>query len=218
MSLSQDLHNLNAQLRANQSSDAKAIMAKATEELVRSGIAKKSLKEGDKAPEFTLPNAVGKSVELQDLLKQGAVVISFYRGQWCPYCNLELRSLQQALPAIEEQGATLVTISPQTPDNSLSTAEKNELTFEVLSDAGNAVAKQFGLVFQLPAELRPIYEGFGIDLQAHNGDETFELPIPATYVVAPDGTVARAFVDPDYTKRLDPEEIIAALKSLQVTA
>ena len=218
MSLDQDLQNLREQLRANQNADTKAIVAGATEELVRSGIASKSLKVGDKAPNFGLPNAVGESVELQDLLEQGAVVIAFYRGQWCPYCNLELRSLQQALPEIKAEGATLVAISPQTPDNSLSTAQKNELTFDVLSDVGNAVAKQFGLVFQLPAELRPVYDSFNIDLPAHNGDETFELPIPATYVVAPDGTVIHAFVDPDYTQRLDPAEVIAALQSLQVRA
>jgi len=113
-------------------------------------------------------------------------------------------------------GAQLVTISPQTPDNSLSTAEKNELTFEVLSDVGNHVARKFGLVYQLP--LRPIYASFGVDLPAYNGDDTFELPIAATYVIAPDRTIIHAFVDADYTKRQDPAEIVEVLKTMKVAA
>ncbi|NET68211.1 MAG: AhpC/TSA family protein [Moorea sp. SIO1G6] len=216
MTLSQDLINLNTQLRAQQPEEAKLIMAKAGEDLANSGIVDNSLNVGDKAPNFTLPNAVGKLVELQDLLATGAVVISFYRGQWCPYCNLELRALQQILPQIQKLGATLVAISPQTPDNSLSTTEKNHLTFEVLSDVGNKIAKEFGLVFTVPEELRPVYQNFGIDLPAHNGDETFELPIAATYVINPDGTITHALVDLDYTKRLDPEEIVSALQTLAV--
>ena len=214
MSLTQDLISLRQQLRSNQPQAIKAVMDKATADLADSGIAEWTLKVGEKVSNFTLPNAVGKPVELRSLLADGPVVISFYRGQWCPYCNLELRALQNSLPQIKNLGATLVAISPQTPDNSLSTAEKNELTFEVLSDVGNKIAKEFGLVFTIPAELRPIYEGFGIDLPAHNGEETFELPIAATYVVAPDGKIVRAFVDSDYTKRLDPEEILAALREI----
>lgn len=214
MSLTQDLANKLAQNQANLPPDVIPVMGKATEDLVKSGIARQSLKAGDAAPNFTLPNAVGKSVEMRELLSTGPVVISFYRGQWCPYCNLELHALQQALPEIQALGSTLAAISPQTPDNSLSTTEKNELTFEVLSDVGNQVACQFGLVFSLPEELRPIYQSFGIDIPAHNGDNTFELPIPATYVISADGAIAHAFVNPDYTKRLDPEDIVAVLRSL----
>ena len=118
------------------------------------------------------------------------------------------------MPEITAAGATLVAVSPQTPDNSLSTVEKNELTFEVLSDVNNGIARNYDLVFQLPESLRPIYTSFGIDLPAHNGDETFELPIAATYVIATDGTVAHSFVDADYTKRLDPADIVAALQKL----
>lgn len=119
--------------------------------------------------------------------------------------------MQLALPRMRELGATLVAVSPETPDNSLSTAEKNSLTFEVLSDVGNRVAHQFGIVFQLPEDLRPIYAGFGINLSAANGDDMFELPIPATYVIDTDRKICMAFVEPDYAKRLDPEEIIATL-------
>jgi len=218
MTLTQEINTLRQQIQANISEDTKAVMDQAMEDLVNSGIANQSLKVGDKSPNFSLPNAVGKTVELQDLLTRNPVVISFYRGGWCPYCNLELRSLQQSFPEIKELEATLVAISPQTPDNSLSTVEKNELEFEVLSDVGNQVAQDFGLVFVLPEELRPIYQDFGIDLPAHNGDNTFELPIPATYVIAQDGTIIHAFVEADYTKRLDPKEIIAALKKISVAA
>ena len=214
MSLTQELANYLAQSQANRPPEVKEVMGKATEDLVRSGIADQSLNTGDTAPNFSLPNATGQTVTLGNLLSSGPVVISFYRGQWCPYCNLELRALQAVLPDIQSLGAQLVAISPQTPDNSLSTTEKNELTFEVLSDVGNQVARQFGLVFSLPEELRPIYQGFGIDLPAHNGDETFELPIPATYVIKSDGAIAHAFMDPDYTKRMDPADILAALRSL----
>lgn len=218
MTLTQEINTLRQQIQAKMPEDTKAVMDKAMQDLVNSGVADQSLKVGDKAPNFCLPNAVGKTVELQDLLSRNSVVISFYRGGWCPYCNLELRTLQQSLPEIKELGATLVAISPQTPDNSLSTVEKNELEFEVLSDGGNQVAKEFGLVFVLPEELRPIYQDFGIDLPAQNGDNTFELPIPATYVIAQDGTIIHAFVEADYTKRLDPKEIIAALKKISVAA
>ncbi|NEP01028.1 MAG: AhpC/TSA family protein [Symploca sp. SIO2E9] len=218
MSLTQDLSNLRSQLKANLPENIKVVMEQATQELANSAVVNNSLKVGDVAPNFVLSNAVGYPVELQSLLKAGPVVISFYRGQWCPYCNLELRTLQQSLPEFKALGAALVTISPQTPDNSLSTAEKNELTFEVLSDMGNRVAREFGLVFTIPEELRLIYEEFGIDLPANNGDESFELPIPATYVIASNHKIVHAFVDADYTKRLDPTEIVAALRKFQVVA
>ena len=122
--------------------------------------------------------------------------------------------MQLALPRMRELGATLVAVSPETPDNSLSTAEKNSLTFEVLSDVGNRVAHQFGIVFQLPEDLRPIYTEFGINLSAANGDDMFELPIPATYVIETDRKICMAFVEPDYAKCLDPEEIIATLAKM----
>lgn len=214
MSLTDTLAQQQADIVAQLPQDVRDSMSTATAELAASGILEAATSTGATAPDFTLPNATGTPVQLSQLLSQGPVVLSFYRGQWCPYCNLELRALQQALPDISAAGATLVAVSPQTPDNSLSTVEKNELTFEVLSDVGNRVARDYGLVFQLPENLRPIYAGFGIDVPAHNGDETFELPVAATYVIATDGTIAHAFVDADYTKRLDPADIAAALQAL----
>lgn len=122
--------------------------------------------------------------------------------------------MQLALPRIQRLGATLVAISPELPDNSLSTVEKNDVTFDVLSDRGNLVARQFGIVFQLPVELRSVYRWLGVNVAEVNGDETFELPIPATYVIDRDATIRKAFVDPDYTKRTEPDEIVAALERI----
>lgn len=215
MGLSQELTAFREQFLGSQPEAIKATMARTGAELAASGVTERALKAGDRLPAGQLPNATGTVVDVRDLLARGPVVLAFYRGTWCPYCNLELRALQQALPEIEALGATLVAVSPQTPDASLSTAEKNELAFEVLSDAGNQFARACGLVFTLAKELQPIYAGFGIDVPAHNGDDTFELPLPATYVVAQDGTIAYAFVDADYTQRLEPAEIITALQTLK---
>jgi len=156
-------------------------------------------------------------VRLADLLERGPVVLTFYRGAWCPYCNLTLRAYQAALPAITALGATLVAVSPQTPDNSLTTVEKKELTFPVLSDAANVVARQYGLVVSLSEDVRPLYTAIGSALPAYNGDQSWELPMAGTFVIARDGTARLAFVDPDYTHRLEPAEIVAALRDLKAS-
>ena len=218
MSLTQDLADLAAQNAQKIPAEAQAVMARAGDDLAQLGLEDNSLKTGDRLPEFTLKNAVGKSVKSIDLLAKGPVVLAFYRGGWCPYCNLELRALQAALPDIQAAGAQLVAIAPETPDNSLTTQEKNDLSFEVLSDIGNQVARELGLVFTVPEYLRPIYEKFGIDIVAHNGDENFELPVPATYIVTPQGEIVHHFVNIDYRQREDPERILAVLKQLQVAA
>ncbi len=194
--------------------DVQAIMHEADERLADSSLLDTSLKVGDQIPNFQLPNAAGQTVSFQELLTDGPVVLSFYRGGWCPYCNLELRSLQQALPEIDRHGARLVAVSPETPDHSLSTADKLDLSFEVLSDAGNTVARRFGLVFQVPESLRAVYARFGIDLISQNGDESFELPVPATYVIDQSSTIVYAFVNTDYKQRAEPSAIVAALKRL----
>lgn len=216
MSLPQALADLQAKSREGLSEATLATMDQATADLKQSNIERQSLNVGDLAPAFSLPNALGQPVSLESRLQTGPVVISFYRGGWCPYCNLELRALQAVLSEIQMLGASLLAISPQTPDNSLSTQEKNTLSYEVLSDVGNQVARQFGLVFTLPASLLPIYADFGINLAAANGNNSFELPLPATYVVGTNGVIAHAFVDADYTKRLDPQEIIETLKKMPV--
>lgn len=215
MNLAQELTNLRIQAQTHLSADKLTTINQATEELRQSGIVNRSLKVGDRVENFALPNAVGNTIELKQLLATGAVVISFYRGTWCRFCNQELRALQEVLPEIQAQSASLVAISPQTPDNSLLTSQNNSLTFEVLSDVGNHVAHKFGIVYQLRESMRSVLQDFGVDLPAYNGDKTFELPIPATYVIAPNGKVPYAKVEPDFTKRLEPTQIVTALQTLR---
>ncbi|MFQ5432262.1 MAG: peroxiredoxin-like family protein [Nitrospinota bacterium] len=190
------------------------IMMGATQRLIESGIAEKSLKVGDNAPDFSLPDATGKTISLSDVVANGPAVLNFYRGAWCPYCNLELHVLQEACPEIENLGARLVAISPNLPDKSLTSIEKHSLKFDVLSDIGNKTAREFGLVYELDEELRPIYMQFGLDIPGHNGDESWELPIPATYLIGTDRKIAYGFVDADYTKRMEPEEILVQLEKM----
>jgi peroxiredoxin len=178
---------------------------------LRSGIAKTALKVGDSAPAIVLTNAKGSVVDVGSLLKRGPVIVSFYRGGWCPYCNFELRAYQQILPEIETAGASLVAISPEKPDDTLSTAEKNALRFEVLSDVGQKVGRAFGLVYEFSDELKWAYREFGLDIPGKNGADEWALPISATYVIAGDGRILFANSDPDYRDRVDPQDVLAVL-------
>ena len=191
-SLKTELDAFRVDFMAKASPEVREAMACADAELAASGIAQRALKAGDRVPDFRLPDVRGDYVRLSELLAKGPVVVSFYRGGWCPYCNLELRALQKALPEITRLGAQLVAVSPQTPDESLSTAEKNQLTFAVLSDVGSVTAKAFGIAFDIAEELRPLYPRFGHALPDKNGDESWVLPIPATYVIDRNRTVALA--------------------------
>ena len=185
------------------------------ETLVKTDIAKHSLKVGEKAPDFTLPDTFGKQVKLSELLQHGPAVVTFYRGEWCPFCNLMLRAYQNILPQIQALGASLVAISPQTPDYSLSTVEKKELTFTVLSDVGNTVARQYKLVFALPEQFRALYTNIGSDVPTFDGDTSWELPMPGTFIVAPDGVIRLAFVHEDHTRRLEPAALLDGLRTIE---
>ncbi|MCP3665260.1 MAG: AhpC/TSA family protein [Gammaproteobacteria bacterium] len=189
-------------------------MVEATAGLKRRNLEAGSLGLGARAPDFSLPDHTGQMRTLDDLLAEGVVVLNFYRGGWCPYCNMELNALQRWLPEIEAVGGKLVAVAPELPDKSLTTREKNNLQFEVLSDPGNVVARNFGLVFELPEALRPIYAKIGIDIPAYNGDESFEIPMPATYIIGRDGEIRYAFIDADYTQRLEPEVIVQELQQM----
>ena len=182
--------------------------------LKASGIADRVLREGDTAPEFELPDALGRTVRLTDLLKQGPVIVSFYRGQWCPFCNLELRGLQRALVEIDAAGASLVAISPNTPDVSRETVEKLELEFPVLSDRDNLVAKQFNLVYEMTEENVDMYMAIDRDVGEMNGTGKWELPIPATYVVDGERTIRYAFIDLNHRRRAEPSEVAAVAARL----
>src|SRR2546430_2162001 len=184
-------------------------------QLMNSGAAEQAFKEGAQAPDFTLPDARGNAVTLSHLLMQGPVVMTFYRGQWCPYCHLQLRAYQQALLHMQARGASLVAISPQTPDHSRALAEKLELTFALLSDMGNQVARQFGIVFTIAEAVRGAHKQVCADLPAFNGTDSWDLPMAGAFLIDQSGTVRMAFVDPDFTRRLDPSVIIARLNELQ---
>ncbi|MGH1439036.1 MAG: peroxiredoxin-like family protein [Cellvibrionaceae bacterium] len=217
-SLSEQIEEYKAGFRSKVPETIQATMAKATQSLAASDIAQKAPNTGDKLPTFKLTDQHGKNQTLEQLLSDGPLVITFYRGGWCPYCNLELRAYQDVLGEIKDTGANLIAITPELPDNSLSTVEKNELGFTVLSDVDSKYARSIDLVFTLPEELRPIYESFGIHIEAHNGSGQFDLPLAATYVVAQDGTIINAFVDADYTKRQEPNVAVEALKAHTVAA
>ena len=187
-------------------------MHRATAELVVSGAAARALKAGDKAPDFTLADPDGRPVSSADLLARGPLVVSFYRGVWCPYCNMELQALQAALPEFETLGAALVAISPQTAPNSRKSVRQNDLGFPILSDPHNDVAAAFGLRFAMPAYLVDLYKELKNDLPAFNGDPSWTLPMPGRFVIAQDGTVLYAEVNPDYTRRPEPEDMLPALR------
>ncbi|MCZ1008576.1 peroxiredoxin-like family protein [Streptomyces lydicus] len=193
---------------------AREVMDRAGRDLAASGQAERALHAGDTAPGFRLPTATGDTVTLDGLLSTGPVVLTFYRGAWCPFCNFALHALQQQHADITARGARLVAISPQVPDESLTLTEKHALAFDVLSDLGSDTAKQYGLSFDLPEDLAAVYDSLGFDLQRVNGGHPRTLPLPATYVIDRDATIRWAFVDTDYTRRAEPSDILAALDAL----
>ena len=182
--------------------------------MTESGMVNNALKAGTKAPTFSLPDPQGHSIGLSDLLQKGPLVLVFYRGSWCPFCNLQLRAYQKALPEMQKLGASLIAVSPQTPDNSLTIIEKAELTFPVLSDQGNRVARQYGLVFKLSDALQNLQKAFNNDITQFNGDQSWELPMPGVFVIDKTGTIRFASVDPNWTNRVEPAIILEQLKAL----
>ncbi len=180
--------------------------------------AKNALNVGAKMPSFKLNDASGKTVGSDTLLKQGNLVVVFYRGSWCPFCNLYLRNLQKSLAQIKEAGGNLVAVSIENPDNSLSVAKKNALDFTVLSDPNLTVARKFGIVYELPKETDELYKSHGLDVAKHNAMERAELPLSATYVVNRKGEIVYAFLEPDYKKRAAPEAILEALTKIKQPA
>lgn len=183
-------------------------------ENLRSSGAVPGIEIGQQAPSFTLPNAVGKPVSLDDRLAEGPVVVVFYRGAWCPYCDLHLRGMQDALSDIDARGASLVAISPQGPDESLSFAERLVLDFDVLSDLDQSVSTAWRLKFELPEALREVYRTMGMALDDHNADGSWNLPVPATFVLDGTGVVRARHVDPNYAKRMPPADVLAALDAI----
>jgi len=184
---------------------------KSIEDLNSQNITANSLKIGDKIPDFSLPNAINEIISSKDILEKGKMVIAFYRGSWCPYCNLELKALQENLSRITDKQTTLIAISPQSPDNSLTMIEKHNLQFEVLTDSQNSYAKQLGISFQLQDFVLPHYKALGINLADFNKNEENTLPVPAIFVVNEEGTIIYKFVDVNYMNRINIDELVDVL-------
>jgi peroxiredoxin len=168
-----------------------------------------------KFPAFELSDATGKIVSSVDIFATSPVLLTFYRGGWCPYCNLDLRALQSHLKEFQTVEVALVAISPELPDQAITTANKTGLDFTVLSDVGNKIARQLGILFQLPDAMHPLFKGKGIDLKERNGDDSFQIPIPALFLVDSDGTIRHSFVDPNYTHRLEPATALELANALK---
>jgi peroxiredoxin len=215
MELQQQLDAFKAEFARTAPVGRPALYEAKIEELRASFPLERAIQAGDQAPDFTLPDLQGRAVSLGTSLEAGPAVVTFYRVGWCPYCNIQLRAYQAVLPEMTVLGARLIAISPQLPDGSLSTVEANHLTFDVLSDVGNMVACSFGLVRSLPEELRAALRSNSKALPDINYDDSWELPVPATYVIAQDGGVALAAINVDYRNRLEPDAILAALRSLR---
>jgi peroxiredoxin len=192
-----------------------AVMHRVTDELIASGQAERALKAGDRAPEFALPDPEGKLVASRELLAKGPLVVTFYRGAWCPYCNLDLQALEEARPEIEARGASLIAVSQQTAANSRKSQRSNKLGFPIVGDKGGELAEKFGLRWHLPEDLKAIHKQLGADLVAFNGDNSWTLPMPARYVIGQDSIIAYAEINPDYTRRPEPSDVFSILDRLK---
>jgi peroxiredoxin len=216
--LAQELASMRQHFATELPIDVRRAMDDATATLVASGQARRTLQPGQCIVDFVLPDALGRPAASMALRAGGPLLITFYRGEWCPYCNLALRALQRELPAFTARGVTLVAISPEQPDHALTLQEKHGLAFPVLSDQGNAVARSFGLVFALPPKLRPVYASLGLDLPDRNGDASHELPMPGSFLVDREGIVLAAAVQADYRTRLEPADALDWIDRLLPTA
>jgi peroxiredoxin len=201
-------------LRRRQSAEGRAAYQALVDQLARAETAARALKVGDAMPPFVLPNAEGRLVASDELLEQGPLVICFYRGDWCPYCQAMLAALQAAIPRITAAGGRLVALTPDTGGRPLAAKRRQRLTYEILSDVDHAVGLQFGVVFQVPeAYRRRLAEG-GVDLPERHGSGGWMVPMPGTFVVDRGGIIRYAFVDGDFTRRAEPDAIVAVLEGL----
>ncbi|MFH1686240.1 MAG: peroxiredoxin-like family protein [bacterium] len=215
-----DIPSLQARLDSLSSSSASrvpaelmSVMKTGIQQVAEGTVLETALKVGDAAPTFGLMGTSGKVIQLPGLLKKGPVVLVFYRGGWCPYCNLQLAALQDVLPEIERLGATLLAIGPEIPDSGRATYTRHQLGFDLLSDVGNRVARSYGLAYAVPREMADALSKF-VDVAAYNGDDSGELPLTATYVINRQGIITYAFFEVDYKRRAEPVEILETLKQL----
>ena len=213
MSLEEELKAFATQIE-QASPDYGSWVAELVSDLKEEFAGQQALVPGDEAPMFSLPSATGEQISLRDRLDQGPVILNFYRGGWCPYCNLELRAYQALLDEIQSAGASLVAVSPQSPDDSLTTAEKEGLSFDVLSDHGSRVARQYGIAFELGGALKVVQEKSGYDLTQLNAAKDWCIPVPATFVIGSDGNIKLSHIELDYRNRLEPKYALDVVKSL----
>ena len=209
--LATQIQQFNIELAAQVPQEVLEAFGKSIEDLKTKNIEEKSIKIGETITNFSLKNAKNEVVNSSDILKNGKMIIAFYRGSWCPYCNLELKALQEKISEFKEKNATLVAISPQSPDNSLTVIEKHHLTFEVLTDKDNVFAKQLGIVFELQDFVLPYYHALGIDLSSFNKNADNSLPIPAVFVVNESSKIIYKFADANYMNRIDIDELLKTL-------
>jgi len=213
-SLGEQLKEMAAKSAARRPAGQRNAGSDAIAEVAKSGIVKSAKQVGDQAPDGTLMAWDETEHTLSDLWKEGPVVLTWYRGGWCPYCNLQMRAMQKSLDRIEGAGAKLVALSPELPENAKETAESNKLSFLILHDKESALAHEYGIVFDLPQSIVPMYRD-RLKLTERNGYDQLELPLAATYVVDTDGVIRWAFLEADYKLRAEPEDIINAVKNLK---
>lgn len=214
MSLQKRLDALKQEFSANVPANILEVMNHENEKLIASDIISKAIKVGQKLPDGKLTTLTGERVEIEQLINGKPLVISFYRGGWCPYCNLELQGLESISNEIRALGSNIIAVSPESISHTKQTKEKNDVSFDILSDEGSFFAKKLGLVFTLPKSLQDIYLTFNIDVEKHNGESKFELPIPTTLIVKPNKEIVYIFADGDYTNRSEPGSILKILREL----
>lgn len=212
MNLKEELGAFAQKMSINAPQEVLQTMGTEIGKLAESGIMSTALKQGNKAPDFELKDTEGNIVSLNSLVQKGSLVISFNRGNWCPFCNIELKHLQNKLCEINITGANLVVISPQLPEKSAELIAQNGFEYPILFDQGNEVARKFGIAFTLAEPLIPIHIAFGMDIPAHNGDESYTLPIPATYVINSNKEIVFSSINPNWMERADTNEYLTVLK------
>lgn len=211
MSLKEDLGAFAQQLSQNVPQEVLQTMGDEIGKMINSGITEQALQKGQKGINFTLNDSDGNATSLDTLLQKGPVILSFNRGNWCPFCNIEFKALQNSLPEINSANASLVVISPQLPEKSKTLKAENGFDFPILYDKNNEVADKYGLKFTLSAPLRPIHLAFDMDIPAHNGNDSYELSVPATYVIGTDGTILYSYINPNWMERGEPSDFLQTL-------
>lgn len=214
LSLKEQLDAKKAAFNEKADDEKKRIYAEGLQAVKNSGVLENAKNVGDEAIDFTLQNALGQNVNLKDYLAKGPVVLTWYRGGWCPYCNITLHELQEQIPNFNALNATILALTPEVPDKSISTKEKHNLEFEVLSDVGNKIGKKYGVVYKLTDDVANTYQK-SFDLHGFNGDKSDELPLAATYVIDQSGKIQYAFLHEDYRNRAEPSDILEAIKNLK---